>query len=41
LGYLDDVLNRVLLLLPACIRERYCDRPLWQIERIGKPSATK
>jgi hypothetical protein len=37
LGYLDDVLNRALLLLPAgCIRERFCDRTLWQIERIGK-----
>jgi hypothetical protein len=36
LGYFDDVLNRALLILPACIRERFCDRPLCQTEHIGK-----
>ena len=31
-----DVLNRPLLLLLARIRERFCDRPFGEIERISK-----
>jgi len=36
LAQIDDVLNRVALLLPARIREGFCDRPLGKIEQIGE-----
>jgi hypothetical protein len=32
----QDILNRALLLLPACIREGFCDGPLRKIEHVGK-----
>ena len=31
-----DILNRALLLLPARIREGFCDRPLGKIKQVGK-----
>jgi hypothetical protein len=32
----QDILNRALLLLPARIREGFCDRSLRKIEHVGK-----
>ena len=36
LAQVDHVLNRVALLLPACIGERFCDWSLGKIEHIGE-----
>jgi len=36
LAQVDHVLNRAALLLPARIREGFCDRPLRKIEHIGE-----